>query len=65
MPFLLQAAAYASETGVLSEAMIDEKVNDAMIAHKKKVIWQSDQTLYTDSPVSKKAAIMKGETPTS
>lgn len=49
--------------------MIDEKVNDAMIAHKKKVIWQVDQTLYTDSPsISQKAksmAIPKGEPHTS
>lgn len=49
--------------------MIDEKVNDAMIAHKKKVIWQEDQTLYTDSPsVSQKAASMvipKGDKPAS
>lgn len=41
-----QAAAYASETGVLTEQMVDEKVDDAMRAHAKKVKWQEDQTLY-------------------
>lgn len=38
-----QAAAYASEDGVLTEAMIDEKVNDAIIQHQKKVLWQKEQ----------------------
>ncbi|KAH3827554.1 ATPase family AAA domain-containing protein 3-B-like [Dreissena polymorpha] len=42
-----QASAYASETGVLTEAMIDEKVNDALRSHSKKVVWQEDQTLYS------------------
>lgn len=38
-----QAAAYASEDGVLTETMIDEKVNDAIIQHQKKVLWQKEQ----------------------
>lgn len=38
-----QAAAYASETGVLTEEMIDEKVNDAVKQHQQKVDWQKDQ----------------------
>ncbi|KAJ8320477.1 hypothetical protein KUTeg_002064 [Tegillarca granosa] len=37
-----QAAAYASETGVLTEEMIDEKVNDAVKQHQQKVDWQKD-----------------------
>lgn len=59
-----QAAAYASESGVLTEAMIDEKVKDAMIAHTKKVLWQEDQTLYSSKglepqdSLSRKAASM-------
>lgn len=44
---VLQASAYASETGVLTEAMIDEKVDDALRSHSKKVVWQEDQTLYS------------------
>ncbi|KAI0230377.1 ATPase family AAA domain-containing protein 3-A [Lamellibrachia satsuma] len=38
-----QAAAYASDTGVLTEAMIDEKVAMAMKAREKKVLWQQTQ----------------------
>ncbi len=39
----MQAAVYASESGVLSEAMIDERVDDALRAHGKKVTWQEEQ----------------------
>ncbi|XP_052819429.1 ATPase family AAA domain-containing protein 3-A-like [Mya arenaria] len=59
-----QASAYASETGILTEEMIDEKVNDSLIAHSKKVVWQEDQTLYSYDTVnqthnmSKKGASM-------
>ncbi|CAG5115121.1 unnamed protein product [Candidula unifasciata] len=35
-----QARAYASETGELTEAMIDDIVKDAVEQHKKKVEWQ-------------------------
>ncbi|KAK2183460.1 hypothetical protein NP493_312g07014 [Ridgeia piscesae] len=38
-----QAAAYASDTGVLTEKMIDEKVAMAMKAREKKVLWQQTQ----------------------
>ncbi|ESO07619.1 hypothetical protein HELRODRAFT_185441 [Helobdella robusta] len=38
-----QAAAYASDDGVLTEKMIDSKVNDSIIAHRKKVVWQKEQ----------------------
>ena len=53
-PVHLQASAYASESGVLTEAMIDEKVNDALISHSKKVVWQEDQTLYSYNTVTNK-----------
>lgn len=56
-----QAAAYASESGVLTEAMIDEKVKDAMKSHEKKVIWQEDHSIYTTADqrtLSQKAASM-------
>lgn len=36
----LQMAAYASDDGVLTEKMIDEKVQNAIKAHRKKVAWQ-------------------------
>ncbi|ELT91548.1 hypothetical protein CAPTEDRAFT_199580 [Capitella teleta] len=39
----LKATAYASEDGVLTEFMMNERVNDALIGHQKKVIWQQDQ----------------------
>lgn len=38
-PSPLQAAAYASEDGVLTEAMIDARVADAVQQHKQKMEW--------------------------
>ncbi|KAF2880751.1 hypothetical protein ILUMI_25423 [Ignelater luminosus] len=38
-----QAAAYASEDGVLTEKMVLDRVEDAIIQHKQKVEWQSEQ----------------------
>ncbi|KAI5702511.1 hypothetical protein M8J76_010831 [Diaphorina citri] len=38
-----QASAYASEDGVLTEAMVMSKVEDSIRAHKMKVRWQSEQ----------------------
>lgn len=38
-----QAAAYASEDGVLTEAMVMSRVDDSVRAHKMKVRWQSEQ----------------------
>ncbi|XP_067006029.1 ATPase family AAA domain-containing protein 3A homolog [Anabrus simplex] len=38
-----QAAAYASEDGVLTEKMVMDRVNDALQQHKQKVLWQSEQ----------------------
>ena len=41
--YFFQASAYASEDGVLTEAMIDARVDDAIRAHKKKILWQERQ----------------------
>ncbi|XP_051163159.1 ATPase family AAA domain-containing protein 3A homolog [Leptopilina boulardi] len=58
-----QAAAYASEEGVLTDQMIIDRTNDAIKQHKQKVQWQSEQerqeskSIYaetTDSNLSKK-----------
>ncbi|XP_067947688.1 ATPase family AAA domain-containing protein 3-A-like [Watersipora subatra] len=38
-----QACAYAAEDGVLTEKMIDERVEDAISGHAKKAIWETDQ----------------------
>lgn len=54
-----QAAAYASEDGVLTEAMVMSRVDDSIRAHKMKVRWQSEQEnsdsfLGVDKPVIKR-----------
>lgn len=36
---MLQAAAYSSEDGVLTEAMIDARVEDAIRQHRQKMDW--------------------------
>lgn len=38
-----QAAAYASEDGVLTKKMILDRVRDAVLQHRQKVEWQSEQ----------------------
>ncbi|XP_074655820.1 ATPase family AAA domain-containing protein 3-like [Tubulanus polymorphus] len=38
-----QATAYASEDGILTEKMIDDRVHDAIKQHEKKVSWQIEQ----------------------
>ena len=38
-----QAAAYASEDGILSKAMMMARVNDAIIQHDRKMEWQADE----------------------
>lgn len=38
-----QAAAYASDDGVLTEQMVLDRCMDAISQHKQKVEWQSDQ----------------------
>lgn len=52
MFLLLQAAAYASDDGILTEKMIDEKVADSLIAHTKKVSWQKEQETRGDTSAS-------------
>ena len=42
---MFQAAAYASAEGVLTEQMIDEKVDDTIKSHEKKILWRSEQEL--------------------
>ncbi|XP_057318403.1 ATPase family AAA domain-containing protein 3A homolog [Microplitis mediator] len=50
-----QAAAYASDDGVLTEQMVIEKCKEAVKQHKQKVQWQSEQerqeskSIYTDT----------------
>ena len=39
----VQARAYASEDGVLTERMMDEIVADSVKQHARKVQWQRDQ----------------------
>ena len=41
--YFIQATVYASESGVLTEEMIDARVTDALRAHEKKVTWQAEQ----------------------
>lgn len=38
-----QAAAYASEDGILSEKMVMDRVMDAVTQHRQKVEWQSEE----------------------
>ena len=40
---MFQAKAYASDSGILDEAMIDEIVQEALRAHTKKEKWQHEQ----------------------
>ncbi|XP_033223238.1 ATPase family AAA domain-containing protein 3A homolog [Belonocnema kinseyi] len=54
-----QAAAYASEDGVLTDQMIIDRTNEAVKQHKQKVQWQSEQ----ERQESK--SIYAGETETS
>jgi len=37
-----QAGAYASDDGILTEKMIDDKLLIAMGAHEKKIKWRSE-----------------------
>jgi len=41
--FALQAAAYASSDGILTEPMVDEIVAEAVRAHRKKFDWRVEQ----------------------
>ncbi|KAK4879589.1 hypothetical protein RN001_007735 [Aquatica leii] len=53
-----QAAAYASEDGVLTEKMILDRVDDAIIQHKQKVEWQSEQEEAKSGYQSKKDSLL-------
>jgi len=55
-----QAAGYASEDGVLTRAMIMEKVNDAIKSHDQKVKWLSDDEIRENRQVAYKSK--KGQT---
>ncbi|XP_067126521.1 ATPase family AAA domain-containing protein 3-B [Centruroides vittatus] len=45
-----QAAAYASEDGILTEKMIMDRVWDAVKQHKQKVEWQTEEELKKRTP---------------
>jgi len=55
-----QAAGYASEDGVLTKAMIMEKVADAVKSHDQKVKWLSDDEVRENRQVAYKSK--KGQT---
>lgn len=40
VPFSPQASAYGSEDGVLTQEMMEERVNEAVQQHKQKVAWR-------------------------
>ena len=42
MFLLLQASAYASEDGVLTESIVDERVRDAVNQRRKKNQWETE-----------------------
>ncbi|XP_077313707.1 ATPase family AAA domain-containing protein 3A [Lithobates pipiens] len=48
-----QAAAYASEDGILTEAMIDARVDDAVRQHKQKMEWLKAEAKEGDKGTSK------------
>ena len=50
-----QAAGYSSDDGVLTKAMIMEKVDDALNSHKQRVSWLSDEEIRENRQVSYKS----------
>jgi len=52
-----QAAAYASENGVLTETMVMEKVKEAVKQHRQKVEWQSEEERGEFKSISAKAPL--------
>lgn len=48
-----QAAAYASDQGILTEQMIDERVMDSVKQHAKKVTWQLEQDVKSTEQLGK------------
>ncbi|XP_072521935.1 ATPase family AAA domain containing 3 [Salminus brasiliensis] len=55
-----QAAAYSSQDGVLTETMIDARVDDAVRQHMQKMDWLQDSEGITMSPSHQGAAAGKG-----
>ena len=56
--------AYASADGVLTLDMIDEKVNDAVEQHQKKVLWQQEQGVKEEIEIGKSYVSGKADSPT-
>lgn len=54
-----KAAAYSSEDGVLTEAMIDARVDDAVRQHEQKMDWLQDSEGTTMNPSHQGAAVGK------
>uniref|UniRef100_A0A8C9U5N4 ATPase family AAA domain containing 3A n=1 Tax=Scleropages formosus TaxID=113540 RepID=A0A8C9U5N4_SCLFO len=52
-----QAAAYSSEDGVLTEAMIDARVDDAIRQHRQKMDWLHREGLESGAKVGKQAKV--------
>ena len=50
-----QAAGYSSDDGVLTKAMIMEKVDDALNSHKQKVRWLSEEEIRENRQVAYKS----------
>ena len=50
-----QAAGYSSDDGVLTKAMIMEKVDDALNSHKQRVSWLSDEEIRENRQVAYKS----------
>ena len=47
---MLQSSAYASEDGILTEKMVDARVDDVLKQHKQKVTWRvEDEHQYRKS----------------
>lgn len=52
-----QAAAYASEDGILTRQMVVSRVADAVVQHRQKVQWQSDQERRDSKSISHRLAL--------
>lgn len=50
-----QAAGYSSDDGILTKAMIMEKVNDALNSHQQKVKWLSEEEIRENRQVAYKS----------
>jgi hypothetical protein len=54
---IVQAGAYASSDGILTEKMVDEKVDDSIRAHQKKIMWRSEQEKSEHGSTAKAGAL--------